>query len=175
MNTAKLLVAGLFALLLSVPAWSAEGNGTRVAVVDLQAAVMRTDMAREQMKELESQREFAETQIKLESLKKQIMEKQEEAKKEGPTWTQDQWIAHRKSVEFLRKDFELAGQKIQAESQVVLRNIEKELGPKVQDVLKQLIDAERIDIVIEKNFTVYSSADIDLTVQLTDKLNEHGK
>jgi len=143
-----------------------------VAVVDLQRAVMSTDMARERMKELESQKDYAEALEKAEGLRKELVKMQEEAQKEGPTWTPEQQASFRNDLEFKRKAFELAAQKVQAENQVVFRSINKGMEEKVKDILTQIIEAEKISIVVDKNSTIFASSTIDITDKLTEKLNQ---
>lgn len=160
----------LAALLVSAGASAAEG--AKVVVLDLQRAIMMTDVAREKMKALENQKEYAESQKKAEALRSELMRKQEALQKEGPTWSAEKRNNQLKDMEFMRKDFELAAQKLQAEQQELMRELMKSLEPKVKQVLEQLIKDQQINMVLEKNAAIYADRSADITELMVEKLNK---
>lgn len=156
--------------MMSVSAMAADA-ATKVVVLDMQRAVMMTEAAREKMKALENQKEYLETHKKAEALRQQLLKKQEELQKEGPTWTVEKRNDQLKDMDFMRKDFELAAQKLQADQQELLRELAKASEPKIKQALDQLIKEQQITLVVDKNAAIFSDRSIDITEALVQKLN----
>lgn len=144
---------------------------SKVVVLDMQRAIMMTESARERMKALENQKEYADTHKKAEGLRQQLMKKQEELQKEGPTWTAEKRNNQLKDMDFMRKDFELVAQKLQADQQELLRELAKASEPKVKQALDQLIKEQQITIVLDKGAAVFADRSVDITEALVQKLN----
>lgn len=174
MKTLKISFVVL-ATFLSTMALSADNvsssAGSRIVVLDLQRAIMMTDVAREKMKALESQKEYSETQKKAESIRQQLIKKQEELQKEGPAWSTDKRNNYLKDMDFMRKDFELTAQKLQAEQQALVRELMRSAEPKIKQAMDQLIKEQSIAIVLEKNATIFADRSTDITEMLVEKLN----
>jgi outer membrane protein len=147
----------------------------KIAVVDMQQAIMMTDRAREQIKSMESEKEYAATLEKFEGLRNKLRDMQKEMEVEGKNWTEKQRMEFSQNGEFVRKEYELQAEKIKMKNQEIMRLIQKEMGETVRDTLKELIDAEGIDLVLDANLTFYAAPRIDLTNKLTEKLNEADK
>jgi outer membrane protein len=176
-KVARLVVLGVSMLATGAVVHAADAAKTdapknRIAVIDLQRAVMMTTTAQEQIKALQSQKDYTETAKKAESLRQQLVKNQEELQKEGPSWTPEQRDSHLKEMDFLRKDFELAAQKIQSQNQELMHSIGKDMEPKVKQVLQQLIEADGISLVVDKAATIYTNSEIDITDKVIEKLNQ---
>lgn len=174
MKISKVVFLFLIAF-FSVTVFSADNvtvnAGTKIVVLDIQRAIMMTEMAREKMKGLENQKEYSEMHKKAESLRQQLMSKQEELQKEGPAWSADKRNNYLKDMDFMRKDFELAAQKLQAEQQELMRELIKVAEPKIKQALDQIIKEQGISMVLEKNATIYAERSTDITELLVQKLN----
>jgi outer membrane protein len=147
------------------------GGRGKTVVLDIQRAIMMTEMAREKMKALENQKEYSEIHKKAELLRQQLTKKQEELQKEGPAWSADKRNNHLQNMDFMRKDFELVAQKLQAEQQGLMRDLMKSAEPKIKQALDQIIKEQNITIVLEKGATIFSSPSTDITDLLVQKLN----
>jgi len=167
-----LLIAVTF---FSVTVFSAENTssnaGSKIVVLDIQKAIMMTEVAREKMKALENKKEYAETHKKAESLRQQLIKKQEELQKEGPAWSADKRNSHLQDMDFMRKDFELVAQKLQADQQELMRELVKSAEPKIKQALDLIIKEQNIAIVLEKSATIFADRSTDITELLVQKLN----
>ncbi len=67
---------------------------------------------------------------------------------------------------------QLAGKKLQAEEQAALQKVMKDMGPKVDSALKQIISAEGITLVVNSKAAVYSTPAHNITAKLTERLNK---
>ena len=167
----KFLGAVVIMLLSGSALVSAEESKSKVAVLNLQAAVMSTTEAREQIKTLEADKDYAETRKKVESLQKEMEKKVAEAKKEGPTWTKEQQSAFHTEMELKQKELQLNGQRLEAAEQALLRQVMKEIQPKLKKVIEELVAAQKITVLVRSDAALFAAPDADITVQVTEKLN----
>ena len=144
----------------------------KVVILDVQAAMLSTELAKKEMAKLDKNPEFASVKAQLDGLVADMKNLQAAAEKDGLTWSQEQPAEHRKKVEYLRADYELAGKKLQAEQQAVMQNVMQILGPKTRTVLEQLIAAEKIDLVLNSQAAIHATPAHDITAKLTDMLNK---
>jgi outer membrane protein len=144
----------------------------KVVILDVQAAMLSTEMAKQQMAVLDKNPEFASMKAKLDGLVADMKKLQATAEKDGLTWSAEQQTEHRKKVEYLRADYELAGKKLQAEQQAVMQRVLQELGPKTRTVLDQLIAADNIGLVLNSQAAIHAAPAYDITAKLTDMLNK---
>jgi len=166
-------------LLMSVAASAADTKAdpgadwpSKAAVLDLERAIMNTDVAREKIKALQSQKDFADMQKKIEGLQKDMERKQAEAKKEGPTWSTDQQANYLKEMEFMQKDRELAIQKIQGQKQDLEQSIAKDMGQKIKDAVDQIITEQKITLLLRGDAAYFAGPSADISDLVTDRLNK---
>ncbi|WP_020209209.1 OmpH family outer membrane protein [Gilvimarinus chinensis] len=161
-----MLVSALLTLSLGAAA------ADKVVTLDMQAAILGTDLAKKSVEGLQKNAEFTALRAKVESLVADIKALQESAEKDGMTWSEDQQAEHRKKVEYLRADYELATKKLQSEQQQVLQRVQQQLTPKVRPVLEKLIADEDIGMIINAQSVFHADADHDITAQLIERLNK---
>jgi len=149
----------------------AEENKSKVAVLNLQQAVMSTTEAREQIKTLEADKDYAETRKKVENLQKEMDKKMAEAKKEGPTWTKEQQSAFRTEMDLKQKELQLNGQRLQAAEQALLRQVMTDIQPKLKKVIEELVAAQKITVLVRSDAALFAAPDTDITAVVTEKLN----
>lgn len=163
----KILLAATFAA-VSSGAMAAE----KIVTLDMQAAMLGTDVAKKSVEDLQKNAEFTALRAKVESLVADIKALQETAEKDGMTWSEDKLAEHRKKIEYLRADYELATKKMQAEQQQVLQRVQQQLTPKVRPVLEKLIEEEEIGMIINAQSVFHADADHDITAKLIERLNK---
>lgn len=175
----KMLNSFLFAAVMSVFALSVQAAGEaaaapagKVVVIDLQRAVLSTAAAREQLKAMESEKEFAENRKKAESIQKEMDKKSAEAQKDGATWSNEQQMSYRRDMEMMQKEMQLLVQKLQSEKQAVFNRISKDMESKLKKVLEQLIKEENISLLLDKGAAHFAHPAFDVTEKVTQRLNE---
>lgn len=144
----------------------------KVVIVDIQAAMLSTNVAQKELEKLDKNPEFAALKAKLDGLVADMKKLQATAEKDGLTWSAEQQAEHRKKVEYVRADYELVGKKLQAEQQAVMQRILQELSGKTHTVLEQLIAADNIGLVLNSQAAIHASAAHDITPKLTELLNK---
>jgi outer membrane protein len=117
----------------------------RIAVFDVEAAVLNTDMAKKRLTDMRNSSEYEKNVKELESLKKN----------------------YDKLVEQFQKDFDILSAN-QQEAQSILQ----ELGPQLQKILPQLVKDEKIGLLLPRKSVLHADADYDITAKVADKLNQ---
>src|SRR5690606_32803154 len=88
---------------------------TKIAVVDLGAAIFGSDIAQSRQKELQGRSEYATLQAKYDSTAADIKALQKDAEAKSMTWSDDQKTEFQKKMEYLRADIELTARKLESE------------------------------------------------------------
>jgi outer membrane protein len=162
----KLLKFTFAVLVLALPTlgW-AQG---KIAVVDLQEAILQTDVAQKRLAELSFKADKAE----FERLKKQMDEMVKAFQKDGPVMSQDQQAAARKKLADKQAELEQVVGKVQQVEQAAAQSLLQDLGPKVQQVLRELITSEGIGLLLQRGAVIHAEESYSITAKVTEKLNQ---
>ncbi len=169
-NVVPSMVAMCCVLFLST--LHAEESKGKVAVLDLERAVMTTDVAREKIKTFESQKDYVEMQNKIEALQKDAAKKSADAQKESPTWSADQLANYRKEMDFIQKDLQLADQKMRAQYGDIIGGIMKDMDQKIKTAVNECIAEEKITVLLKREAVFVAIPEVDITAKVTAKLNK---
>jgi outer membrane protein len=164
----KKFTTALAALLFSCVAL-AEG---KIAVFDMQQAIMQTDVARQRMSQLEQRPDIKQQLAVAESLAEEYRNMQASAQKDQATWSPEQAAEFRNQLQTKGEQIQLAQQQLQRESKLVMDGIMREYGARAQEVVRQLIAAEGIGLLLSKQVVLHSDTAFDITAKVTAKLNE---
>ena len=166
----KLLKFTFAVLVLALPTlgW-AQG---KIAVVDLQEAILNTEVAQKRLAELRAQEDFKADKAEFERLKKEMDEMVKAFQKDGPVMSQDQQAAARKKLQAKQGDLEQVVGKVQQVEQAAAQSLLQDLGPKVQEVLRELITAEGIGLLLQRGAVIHADESYSITAKVTDKLNQ---
>lgn len=153
--------------LLSFPATAAE----KIAVVDIQRVLFTSEVAKARQEQAKAKPEFVELQAKYDSIAADVKALQQKIEAERDTMSRDQATENQKKMEYLRADYELVARKLQAEVQQLQGQIMEELQPKVQVALKELVDAEGVTLLLQRDAVIFAAPTLDLTGKLLERLN----
>lgn len=152
-------------------AQAAAGQG-KIAVFDMQTAIMRTDLAQKRVKALEAQPDFDSGKKSLEKLRKEYDEMLKQLQKDLAVLSPEQKEAQGKKLEGKRSDMEHIGRKLQASQQEVLQKVMQEIDPKFKKVMDDLIKSENISLLLDARSTLYFDSAFDITGKVTEQLNK---
>jgi len=144
----------------------------KIAVYDPQKAMLSTEVAKQRVTALQSTVEFSALNARFESLKSDLDKLNKEAQTNGMTWSQEQKLAHRKKMEYTNADLQLAQKKLNAELNDAGKLVIQELQVKAQDILRQIVIAEKIGLLLNSNSALFANAEFDITAKVTDALNK---
>lgn len=144
----------------------------KVVILDLQAAVLNTKAAQQQLATLEENEEYASLRTRYENLAADLERFQEDAQKNSMTWSEEKKQEKQTEAQTLRNEYERAVQGLQGARQQVMQAVMQQMGSTTQDVLAQLIEAEKIDLVLNSQSAFHASDEYDITDQVTEMIDK---
>lgn len=144
----------------------------KIAVLNVQQAVLNTNIAQERLKELQKQDGFKQNRDELEALGKAYQETLEQLQKDAAIMSAEQKVAERKKLQEKYSDMEHVKRKLQATEQEFLQGLMQELGPKLKESVDQLIKEEGIGMIINQQSVMYVDTGYSITAKVTEKLNK---
>jgi len=166
----RVLKYALAVMVLALPTlgW-AEG---KVAVVDLQAAILQTDLAQKRLAEVRGQADYKADKAEYDRLKKEFDDLLKQFQKDAAVMSQDQQGAARQKLASKQSDLEHVTGKLQQAEQAAGQALLQELGPKVEEVLRQIITAEGIGLLLQRGAVIHADPGYSITAKVTDELNK---
>ena len=162
-----LMSAALSLAVVGLPATAAE----KVAVIDIQRVIFTSDVAKTRQQQAKTKPEFVELQAKYDSIAADVKALQQKIEAGRDTMSREQAAEHQKKMEYLRADYELVARKLQAEVQHLQGEIMEELQPQVQAALKELVEAEGVTLLLQREAVIFAAPTLDLTGKLLERLN----
>ena len=169
-TVSKLLKLTFAVLVLALPTlgWAQ----TKIAVVDLQEAILQTDVAQKRLEEIRNQADFKTDKAEFERLKKEMDDMVKKFQKDAAVMSQEQQAAARQKLSSKQADLEHVVGKVQQTEQAAAQALLQELGPKVQEVLREIISSEGIGLLLQRGAVIHADASYSITAKVTDKLNQ---
>ncbi len=154
--------------LMSAVTW-AQG---KIVVLDPTGAVMGTAAAKAKFEKLQKSAEFAAAKAKLDGLAADIKALQTEYQKDGLTWSAEKRAESEKKLQSLGQDYQFQGKRLQTEQQALMQQVMQEIGPKMETVVKQLVESEGISMIVDAKAVMMSKPENDLTPKVTALLDK---
>ena len=169
----RLLKAAFVVVILSLPSlvW-AQG---KIAVVDLQEAILQTDQAQKRLADIRNQGDYKADKAEYDRLKKEFDGIVKKFQKDAAVMSQEQQVAARQKLASKQADLEHVTGKLQKTEQGAGQALLQEMAPRVQEVLRELIAAEGIGLLLQRASVIHADAGYSITAKVTDKLNQSPK
>ena len=166
----KLLKITLAVVALSLPSlgW-AQG---KIAVVNLQEAIMQSDVAQKRLNAVREQEDYKSDKAEFDRLKDEFDVLVQGFQKDAAVMSQEQQVAARKKLGSKQADLEHVTGKLQEAEQAAGQTLLQEMSPKVQEVLRELIATEGIGLLLQRSSVIHADAGDSITAKVTDKLNQ---
>lgn len=166
----KFLKIAIATLALSLPAMGwAQG---KIAVVNLQEAILQTDQAQKRLNDVREQDDYKADKAEFDKLKKEFDDLLQNFQKDAAVMSQEQQGTARQKLATRQSDLEHVTKKLQAAEQNAGQSLLQELSPKVQEVLRELIQTEGIGLLLQRSSVIHADAGYSITAKVTDKLNQ---
>lgn len=163
----KSLSAALLGMIVVAGAQAAD---TKIAIVDMERALFQSEGAKNSFKQVEEQ--FGDDLVKIKNLEKGIKDDQQKLQKDGAIMSDDEQRKIRNNIKENQSEFQFyAGKLQQAETQWRQQFFRANL-PRIQEILKKLIEEEKVDMVLNGQAVIHVTPELDLTKKLLIKLNE---
>ncbi len=163
MKSLKLLLA----LVLTVPMLA---NAANIAVLDVEGAIRASKQAQDLRAQLSEQ--FAGEQERLKGLAEEGNALKQKLEKEGDFLSEDERKTMVQQVQQKFQAFQQLKASMQQKTQQQERAFLEQLRPKVEEILKVIVEKNGIDLIFNKRALVYTQPQMDLTAQVIEELNK---
>ena len=164
----KLAKWSLVPLLLVAGVASAE---LKIAVLDTQRALVESEEAKVLLSRAQEELQKEENEVR--SLGEQIVALQEKLKTDGEVMSSTEQRKMQKDIEDKQIDYQFLVNKLQKEVNDRRQELLQQMVPKIDKVLKDLIEVEGYDMIMERGNLRYVNSKHDITRKVTEKLNEN--
>lgn len=161
----------LFSLVLSIsfmasmPAFAE----TKIGVVDIRAALFSSDSAKTFSKSIAA--DFKTQEMEVRAVQESGHKLQERIKKDAAIMSDTERTKLALQLEEKAKEFKYLKDKLDKAVASQKQSFLQESKPKVDIVLKEIVDAGKYDLIFPRESVVYSGPSIDITAQVIEKLN----
>ncbi len=167
----KSLRIALVGLVLALPMAASAADG-KIAVVNLEQAILQTDYAQKRLAEVRSQESYKSDKAEYDKLQGEFEELVKKYQKDMAVMSQDQQMAFKQKLASKQSDLEHVTGKLQQTEQMVGQALLQEMSPKVQEVLRDLIKSEKIGLLLQRQAVIHADDSYSITDKVTDKLNQ---
>lgn len=144
----------------------------KIAVVDLQEAILQTDLAQKRLADIRAQSDYKTDKAEFDRLKKEFDELVTKFQKDAAVMSQEQQAAARQKLSSKQADLEHVTGKLQQAEQGAGQALLQELAPRVQEVLREVISSEGIGLLLQRGAVIHADASYSITAKVTDLLNQ---
>ncbi len=163
----KLFIA-VTALTLPALGW-AQG---KIAVVDLQEAILQSDAAQQALEQVRTQRDYSEDKQEFDNIQNELEALVTEFQKDAAVMSQEQQMAARKRLASKQADLEHVTGKLQQAEQQAGQAILRQMSGEVQEILRDLIQSEGIGLLLQRQAVIHADPGYSITAKVTDRLNQ---
>ena len=146
-------------------------NAQKIAVVNIQVAILESDYGQAELAKLESNPSYVALVTESQSLVADVQALDNDAQANGNSWTQAQLSEYNKQRQFLTADLQLNNQKIQSEREAVVRQINQAMNQRALTALQALVDEMEITLLLQESTVYHATEEHNVTSQLAAKLN----
>ncbi|MBT8139759.1 MAG: OmpH family outer membrane protein [Gammaproteobacteria bacterium] len=166
------LVALLLALVLQ-PLQAYAQNAPKIAVVDVQRAVLQTESVKKKLEQFKKKPEFKENFKELESLEKEYKKLLDRYEKDRAVMSDEKREGEKRKILEKQQDMKYVASKLQQVRDEFLERILQERAADTQKVLEGLVREQAIGLLLNARApaVMHADASYDLSDQVTERLN----
>ena len=162
-------LVSLSSLLFCLVAASASAE-LKIAVLDTQRALIASEEAQSLSKKIQEELQSDEASAK--ALNDEVRALTEKLQKDGEVMSPAEQRKAQKDIEDKQIDLQFLVNKLQKAVQDRRQELVNHMLPKIDAVLKDLIELEGYDLIMERSNLRYVNTKHDITRKVTEKLNE---
>ena len=166
-----MLFRSLAVMALLVVSTVAHAQG-RIAVVNLEEAILQTDYSQQRLREFEAGDAFAEDKAEFDSLKAELDQLVQDFQRDQAVLSDDAQVAARQKLASKNADLEYVAKKLQSLQQQNAQRVFQELVPAARQVLSEVIETEQIGLLLQAQSVIHADLGYNITAKVTDKLNQ---
>lgn len=145
-------------------------QATEMAVVDFRAALLQSDMGQEAAKEPKQQ--IAAMDARLKKEQDELNKMAQDLKRDELTLAPEEFKKRRQAL--AEKDNQVRGMaaSMQRQAKELEQRLIQSLTPKGEAALKSLIEERKLDLVLNRQLSLYANEKSDLTNELVARINK---
>ena len=164
------LIKAFFVLATLLLATQASAQG-KIAVVDIQRAILETDAAKVRLESLRQDASYIENKNQFDSIQKEGVAVQEKLQKDSAVMSEEQKTAQITKLKELQSDLKHVASKLQAAEQQLAREILIENEARARTVITDIIKQETIGLLLDGQAALHADTSFDITAKVTQRLN----
>ena len=146
----------------------------QIAVVNLEQAILQTDVAQQRMQEFEENEDFASDKAQFDTLRAELDELVKDFQRDQAAMSEDDQLAARQKMASKQSDLEYVAKKLQTLQTQNAQGVMQELAPQAQEVLRQIIETDQIGLLLQQQAVIHADLGYNITAKVTDKMNQLG-
>lgn len=144
----------------------------KIAVLNLEEAIFNTEEAKSQLNALRATSDYTKNKREAEDIKKEYEKLAEEFNKNREVMSAEQEAEQARKLNELRTDLDFVVKKLQQSEREVAGRIMREMMPRANTVVMDLVKAEGIGLLLNAQAAHYADSGYNLSAKVTDKLNQ---
>lgn len=142
---------------------------TEVAVVDFRVAVLQSDIGKEAAKE--PRQKVAEMDARLKEEQAALESSANDLKRDELTLSTDEFKKRRQGLADRQKKIRALAENMQRQAKELEQKLIQSLTPKAEVALKSLIEERKLNLVLNRQLSLYADQDADITNELVERIN----
>jgi len=145
-------------------------NATEVAVVDFRAALLQSNIGQEAAKA--PQQKVAEMDARIKQEQASLEASANELKRDELTLSAEEFQKRRQALGAQQNQVRALAANMQRQAKELEQQLIQSLTPKGEAALKSLIEERKLDLVINRQLSLYANTGVDITGELVKRINE---
>ena len=142
-----------------------------IVVVDVQTALLNTEIAKEKIAELK--KKYAPDTNQLKQLGQDIQQLRQKIQQDAAVMSESEKRAIEIEAEGKIKEYQFKTQQLKNAQNSSQQELLVELKPKLDAALKKVIEQEKYTLILHRRATLYSAKTRDITNKITELLNQN--
>ena len=146
----------------------------RIAVVNLEQAILQTDVAQQRLQEFEANEDFASDKSQFDALRAELDQLVKDFQRDQAAMSEEDQVAARQKMSSKQSDLEYVAKKLQTLQTQNAQRVMQELAPQAQEVLREIIETDQIGLLLQQQAVIHADLGYSITAKVSDKMNQLG-
>lgn len=172
-TTVFLQVCALLVAVALTPINALASDESRIAVVNVQRAILMTEKAKQKLDELQKQPDFKNNLESIDSMKIEYEAMVEKYKKDRAVMSEEKREEEERRIVDKQQDMKYIASKLQQIEKDYIASVTQEFGDSLQAVLQKIVEEEKIGLLLRRDAPAIMHADssYDITELVVERLN----
>ena len=163
------LISFLAAMFVLPSAHVQANSQQRIAVLDLQEALLSMDRVRKAFEQIDQQLRSEEVRIR--ELAEEARSLQQRLQRDADIMSESERTRLTQQMQQKAQEYQQRGNRLQQQQQQRRQEVINEKRPQLEEVVNQLLEEHNIDILLDRQGVHFAKPQFDLTPVVADRLN----